>query len=78
MPCNVPLVQTSFKLPKTLITSFRIEGVTEDGEVISLVIDENHQRFVKLSVDWKVKTIRFIPLSTNGSEDFRLYSFEIA
>ena len=78
MPCNVPLVQTSFKLPKTLITSFRIEGVTEDGEVLSLVIDENHQRFVKLSVDWKVKTIRFIPLSTNGSENFRLYSFEIA
>jgi hypothetical protein len=77
MPCNYPLEQEKFKLPATLITEYRIEGVAESGEKYSLEINENHQRFIKHNLDWKVKTLRFVPLKTNGSENFRLYEFEI-
>ena len=77
MPCNYPLVQTKFKLPQTLIKSYRIEGETQDGQKLFLEILNNHQRFVKHYVNWNVKTLRFIPLETHGCEDFRLFDFEV-
>ena len=77
MPCNYPLVQPKFKLPKTLIKEYRIEGVSEDGAIVVIDVKDSHQRFVKHAVDWKVKEMRFIPLATHGSEDFRLFDFEI-
>jgi hypothetical protein len=40
-------------------------------------IIDNHQRFVLHSVDWCVSTVRFIPISTFGSNDFRLFDFEL-
>ena len=77
MPCNYPLVETRFKLPATLIKSYRIEGISTDGIVHTFCVDNNHQRFVKHNVDWCVQKIRFVPLSTNGCEEFRLFSFEV-
>ena len=77
MPCNYPLVQTKFKLPNTLIREYKIEGINENGEIQEIYINDNHQRFVTHNVDWCVKTIRFVPVSTFGAEDFRLFSFEI-
>ena len=76
MPCNYPLVQTKFKLPKTLIKEYRIEGVREDGTTEVLHITDNHQRFVKHAVNWKVRSLRFVPISTHGCESFRLFGFE--
>jgi len=77
MPCNYPLVQTKFKLPATLIKEYRIEGIACDGTVHSLTVTDNHLRFVKLPVDWQVKTVRFVPLATFGCDTFRLFSFEV-
>ena len=77
MPCNYPLVQNSFKLPKTIIKEYRIEGESESGELFSIHVADNHQRFVKYTLDWRVQKIKFIPLSTHGSPDFRLFDFEI-
>ncbi len=77
MPCNYPLVQTKFKLPETLIKEYKIQGITENGDIEEIHITDNHQRFVKHPVDWCVKTIRFVPISTFGSEQFRLLDFEI-
>ncbi len=78
MPCNIPLVQTKFKLPKTLIREYKIEGISENGNVSEFYINDNHLRFVKHSVNWNVKTIRFVPLSTYGCEEFRVFDFEIS
>ena len=36
MPCHYPLVQPNFKLPKTLINEYKIEGVSENGDVMNL------------------------------------------
>ncbi len=77
MPCNYPLRQTNFKLPNTLIREYKIEGISEDGKVSEIYINDNHQRFVKHNVDWCVKTVRFVPITTFGAEEFRLFDFEI-
>ena len=77
MPCNYPIVQTKFKLPQTLIKEYRIEGENSVGEIFSLCIYDNHQRFVRHYIDWKVKKLRFVPISTHGCERFRLFDFEI-
>lgn len=77
MPCNYPLVQDKFKLPSTLIKEYRIEGINENGECVSLHVTNNHQRFVIHTVNWNVKNLKFIPIGTYGSEDFRLFSFEV-
>ena len=78
MPCNYPLVETRFKLPATLIREYRIEGISEDGTTSTLHITDNHLRFVRHRVDWKVKTLRFIPLATHGSDSFRVFDFEFS
>ena len=76
MPCNYPLVQTKFKLPATLICEYEIRGESEGGEIFSLRVSDNRQRFVKHSVNWKVKSLKFIPISTHGCDRFRLFDFE--
>ena len=77
MPCSYPLHETRFKLPITLIKEYIIEGADESGNVQTIHVTDNHVRFVRHKVDWRVKRVRFIPVSTNGSPDFRLFSFEI-
>ncbi len=77
MPCCYPLEETGYKISETLIKSYEISGIKTDGTVCTLKIEENHQRFVRLNVDWNVSKIRFIPKSTYGCKEFRVFSFEI-
>ena len=77
MPCNYPLVQKKFKLPRTLIRAYRIEGIDDEGRKFTLYVENNHQRFVKHRVEWRVSSLRFVPLATHGREEFRLFDFEI-
>ena len=77
MPCNYPLVETRFKLPTTLIKEYKIVGTNSAGEKFEICVPDNHLRFVRHNVDWTVKEIEFIPTSTHGCEDFRLFDFEI-
>ena len=76
MPCNYPLVQTKIHLPKTIIREYKIEGESNNGELFTLHIEDNHQRFVKHSVDWNIKKLRFIPISTHGCAEYRIFDFE--
>ena len=77
MPCNYPLVQKKFKLPRTLIRAYRIEGIDDEDRKFTLYVENNHQRFVKHRVEWRVSSLRFVPLATHGCEEFRLFDFEI-
>ena len=77
MPCNYPLVQEKFKLPATLIKEYKIEGTNSNGEIFTISVSDNHSRLVRHRIDWKVKKISFIPISTHGCEKFRLFDFEI-
>ena len=77
MPCSYPLVQTRYRVPDTLIDAYRIEGESESGERFFLEVNENHQRFVTHRVDWRVRAVRFVPLTTHGCEQFRLFAFDV-
>ena len=77
MPFNYPLVQPDYKLPETLIKEYRIEFENENGEIEAIEIGNNHLRFVKHRVNKLAKKVRFIPLASNGSDEMRLFSFEI-
>ncbi len=77
MPCNYPLVEERFHLPRTLIKAYLIEAEDENGEQFTIKVSDNHQRFVRHAVDWKVKRIRFVPLGTHGCAQFRLFDFEV-
>lgn len=77
MPCNFPLRQEQFKLPKTLITKYRLVGIAVDGCEHILTVEENHQRFVTHSVSWEICTLRLEPLETNGAETFSVFGFEV-
>ena len=78
MPCNYPLVQTKFKLPDTLIRAYRVEGIDKNGTVVASVeVNDNHQRFVRHAVNWSVRSVRLVPLSTHGCDTFRVFDFEV-
>lgn len=77
MPTNYPLKETRYHVPETLIKEYRIEFENEKGEIDTLEINDNHQRFVKHKVNKLAKKIRFIPLASYGSDEMRLFSFEI-
>ena len=77
MPCCYPLHETKYKVPETLIRSFEIVGTKADGTNCVLNIEENHQRFVRLPLNWNASKIMFRPKTTYGAKDFRLFSFEV-
>lgn len=76
MPCRFLLKTPYLEVPKTLIASFDIEIVDEKGEK-TVVSYQNHQRFVRIPVGKKVQSVRLIPLSTWGAEEYRVFSFEL-
>lgn len=77
MPCCYPLVETGFKLPKTLIKEYVLEGTNEEGKTFSIHVTDNRARLARHSVDWKVQKLRFIPAASHGCDEFRLFSFDI-
>ena len=77
MPCHYPLIEKNFKLPKTLIKEYKLVGENSDGEAFIIHIEDNHQRFVRHRINHRVKSVKFIPISTWGEKDFHLFSFEI-
>lgn len=78
MPCNYPLHDTGYLLPRTLVKSYRLEGICPDGSVVSMEIHDNHQRLVRHKVDWTVSEVRLIPLSTHGCPVCRVFGFEVS
>lgn len=78
MPCNYPLNQNDFHVPETMIKEFNIEAQDECGNWIKVAeIKNNYQRLVKLNINVKTKSIRFIPLSTWGFEKAHIFSWDL-
>lgn len=78
MPCNYPLVQNRFKLANTLIREYKIVCTGESGEEFVIHETNSHQRLVRHTVDWKVLSVRLIPVATWGEDAFRIFGFEIS
>ncbi len=75
MPHIYPLGEDRFRLPETLIKEFEIEICDADGNV-SIEAYENHLRFCTVAINQTVSRIRWIPKSTWGSEQFRMFCVE--
>ena len=54
-----------------------IEGIKENGDTETINVKNNHQRFVVHNVDWNVKKIILIPVSTYGCSEFRVFGIEL-
>jgi hypothetical protein len=78
MPCNYPLEQKNFHVPETIIREFRIDIINDNGEWEMLTeTSNNYQRLVKINVKAITSGIRFTPVSTWGSRNFHVFSFDI-
>lgn len=75
MPHIYPLGEDRFRLPETLIKDFTVEYEKPDGTIIKTPY-QNHQRFVQIPISETVVSIRLIPTSTWGCENFRIFSVE--
>lgn len=78
MPCCYPLVEKNYKIPSTLIKEYVIEGIGENGERSVIRVENNRKRFVVHRVNWRVKQIRLLPLSSYGGDELRVFDFEIS
>ncbi|MBR6323173.1 MAG: FAD-dependent oxidoreductase [Lachnospiraceae bacterium] len=75
---NRPLNWPDAYVPKTLVRSFRLEGVREDGSSLLLVSeDNNYQRFRAFDASGTFAAVRLIPLETWGSERCHIFSFDV-
>ncbi|MBQ2781191.1 MAG: FAD-dependent oxidoreductase [Clostridia bacterium] len=77
MPCNYPLFEPRYRVPSTLVKAYKLIGTGENGEQVSLTVTDNHQRFVRHTVEWKIKRLEWIPQKTHGCERFRVFRFEV-
>jgi hypothetical protein len=68
----------AFGFPETMVKSFRLEYLSENGEWKLLKqVDDNYQRLVYINTDVVTKAIRFTPIETWGSEEVHIFSWEI-
>lgn len=77
MPCIYPLKEEKYKIPKTLIKSYRVlaEIDGEEREIIS--VDNNRKRFILHKINERLSKISIEPLKTYGSEIFRVFSVDV-
>lgn len=79
MPCNFPLKTEPYRVPQTLVRAFRIEVEDELGQWrTALRVENNYQRLVKLAVDLEVRALRFVPEATWGTEEVRVFAWDIS
>ncbi len=78
MPSHFYLNEKRFKTPKTLIRDYDVQLLSENGDILETISTrDNFQRFNRIKVDKCVCGVRFVPISTHGHEEFRVFGFEV-
>jgi hypothetical protein len=63
---------TTFGFPKSLLKSFRIEALDDDGTWRTIYeTDKNHQRLIRKNLNTDTTAIRLVPLATYFSDSLR-------
>ena len=57
--------------------AYRLEGETENGEKFELEVKNSHSRFVTHKIGKKLKYIELVPTESWGSEEMRVFGFEV-
>ena len=75
---NRPLNWPDAYVPKTIVRTFRVEGVRADGSSEVLFMEENnYQRLFSCNVYGSFKAVRLIPMETWGNPDCHIFSFDV-
>lgn len=75
--CNRPLNCPDVKVPETLIREFRVDILDESGLWKTVCLEkESHQRLVYVPINTVTNAVRFIPLSTWGTDKCHLFALE--
>lgn len=78
MLANRPWHCPDFYVPKTMTRAYRIEGLNEAGEWITLYeTNDNHQRLNAIPLEGECLGVRLVPLETWGSETCHVFSFDV-
>ena len=74
-----PLQPEEFQVPRTLLRSFRLDGLDAAGGDWHPVYTEeaNHQRLVKIPISVETVALRLIPLATWGNETVRIFAWDV-
>jgi hypothetical protein len=64
-------------VPKTMTKAFRLTLTLADGTSRTIDVADNHRRLVYVDIGAEVSAVRFEPLSTWGSPEAHVFSFEI-
>jgi hypothetical protein len=76
--CSYPLHPVPRPIPATLVRSFRIETLADDGTWSTLLrIENNHQRLVRLKTDVRTRALRFVSESTWGADQAHLFAWDV-
>lgn len=78
MVSNMYLCQPACFTPQTMLKDFNLEITDKSGNVKTVEIRGNYQRLCKIPVEQKLIKMRFIPLSTYGSDKFHIFSFDFS
>jgi hypothetical protein len=63
---------TGYTFPATMVRSFQLFA---DGQLL-IEAHDNHQRLVRIPAQKSVKTLTLRPISTWGSSDAHIFSFD--
>ena len=74
---NIRLCWEKSHMPTTVVRDFDLVYTLEDGSKLTQEVRGNHQRLVRVSCGRKVRAVRAVLLETWGSEDCRLFAFDL-
>jgi len=78
MPCYYPKDMDFAAPPKTLVKSFTIQTLVDQGQYVEIIHKvNNYQRLVKIPINIKTKSLRFIPTETWGEEQVHIFSLTV-
>ena len=78
MLANRPWHCPDFYVPKTMTRAYRLEGLCESGEWITLYeTEDNHQRLNCVSLSGAYCGVRLVPLATWGEDKCHIFSFDV-
>lgn len=77
MPTRFYLNEQRYKVPDTLVKAYRLELEDENGNVTEINVKENRSRLVRHKIDTVAAKVRLVPLETYGSDEMRVFDFEI-
>lgn len=76
MPCMYRLNEQDYKVPKTLVKSYKIVAHTPNGNVVVYETNKNRQRMNKIKTQITADKITVVPTQTWGNQPVSIFSVD--